>query len=285
MKKHFLFIAVLALAVTVSAKDKVVLKDGSLQFLFEKNKLGVVDVDLSKAEVVEYDKGDNIKEYFGTYEQYVRSKIDENTETEIKNAVITEMALSGLQASDLQTAVAELQQKKLTEEDIIQFRMRQMRLYKGLNAFNNNNKKGMRFISHPVEAESVYKPGMLKLVKKQGHVFADLADADYMFVFVVDTIDMGTSAGARAANAASFFGGIGAQIAKVAAENQGGVIITGDLVVTDIKTNAELCRLHLNQFKGNAGMTEWSRMHTMMDELFTKELLPLAKKEPKKKKK
>ena len=285
MKKHILFIAAIMVATTMFAKDEVTLKDGNLDFLFEAGKIAFVNVDLSKAEVVEFDKDDNVKELFGSYEQYVRSHITEATEKEIKDEIRLELPQMIESRDELQRQLVLLQDKSYTEDEILQFRTERLSRYQGLPSFNVMNKNGMRFISYTADEASKFTPQYAKIYSKAKHiVIANPSDADYKFVFVADTIDLGSSAGAITANVASHFGGLGAAVATNVAENSGGVIFVGDLIVYDNKTMDEVCRLHLNHYRGNAGMLEWTRMHVMMDELFTKEILPLAKKEAKKKK-
>lgn len=268
----------------MSAKDEVTLKDGNLDFLFEAGKVAFVNVDLSKAEVVEFDKDDNVKELFGTYEQYVRSHITEASEKEIKDEIRLELPQMIESRDELQRQLVLLQDKNYTEDEILQFRTERLNRYQGLPSFNVMNKNGMRFISYTADEASKFTPQYAKIYGKAKHiVIANPSDADYKFVFVADTIDLGSSAGAVTANVASHFGGLGAAVATNVAANSGGVVFVGDLVVYDNKTMNEVCRLRLNHFRGDAGMTEWKRMHVMMEELFANELLKLAKKKANKK--
>ena len=243
MKKHFLFIAALTLAVTMSAKDELVLTEGELGFVNDKSKKAIVEIDLSNCKVVEFGTNDKIKEDFGTIEQYLEQESGDLT------ARVLDKTEEKVAASEPGAA----------SFDKVQVRLDMLKNYNG-NMFNWNNKKCIRIIASD-QARNLAEQMPAKRKKqmeKFGYVYDDRSLANYKIVLHVDTLDPGSGGGAIA------FGG------GLVKNKVGGAEIIGTMEIIDIATGNVAAKADISHLKGEANMGTEGRFHYVIDEMLIK---------------
>lgn len=236
MKKLFILLAAVTVGVFANAKDDaLILESGSLNFWTETGKFATLDIDWSKAQIVEWDKNKVEKEH-GTFEEYNRLRGEEyvNDWPNVQNMVLL-------------TAPAELN-KKNKKSGI-----------KVLSLWDEPTQAAINGMTPEQKAE--FEKSQAK-AQKNGVYYGDASQAAYDIKISVDSIDLGNGA-------ASAFG---------MDPHNGGVIIVGNMAVTDRATNESVCSIKINHCKGWGSYGETARMQLFFYALW-KEAMPKLLKE------
>ena len=236
MKKLFILLAAVAVSVFANAKDDLlILESGNLNFWTETGKFATLDVDWSKAQIVEWDKNKVEKEH-GTFEEYNRLRGDEYVND-----------WPNVQKSVLVYAPSELN-KKNKKSGI-----------KILTLLDEQTQAAVDAMTPEQKAE--WDKSQAK-AQKNGVFYGDASQASYDIKITVDSIDLGSGA-------ASAFG---------MDPHNGGVIVVGNMAVTDRATNEPVCSIKINHCKGWGSYGETARMQFFFYVLW-KEAMPKLLKE------
>jgi hypothetical protein len=243
MKKFTFLVALVASALMAFAKSdsKVVLTSGSLDFLNDAGQYAYFDVDWTKTKVVEFDKKMNVENDLGTIDQYNQKQGVEWVADwdRVKNE--TNLMLPIMKPFG----------------NHCWFPGKSM-------CFNNKNKKGLQFTLNPAWFEYYNTTSDEKEKKGIEKAFytVDPATAKYKVLVIADTVDMGNGA-------ASAFG---------MDVHNGGAIMKGRIIVTDLTTRKSVAEFDVNYVKGWGSFYQFTRLQSLMNEIFVVELLPLLKK-------
>ena len=165
MKRLGLLLAAAVSALSLFASDtEVTLKSGKLDFLQKSGEYAYLEIDWSKAQVVEFDRNMKVEKRFGTVAQYNQKQ----GQDWVKDWPMV--------------------QRRATEGVILK--------KNGSICFNKKNKKGLQMSSSPATWK-FYKAckdeGEKKSYEKH-YVMQDPKNAKYKFVVTVNQIDMGSGA-------------------------------------------------------------------------------------------
>ncbi len=251
MKKTFIC-AALCCPLVLFAQGKLEVLSGSLDFVNEAGKLAVFETDYSKTFVVEFGDNDVVERELGTLEQYRKENPNFSQQ---------------LAESDLQKYGMEMNDSM---HNVMQEVMTKQMFTPNFGMFNKKNKKGLRFIADATTAQAVQQDEKgRKRLENFGYVFADEKDVTYKVSLTLDTLDMGNGGGTAAR---MLVGGLSKSATKA-----GGAIMVGTMIVNDVRTNTEVCRIKVNRVKGDAGASENIRLMNVYQEIFYNQLLKLAK--------
>lgn len=235
MKKLFILLAAVAVSVFANAKDDLlILESGNLNFWTETGKFATLDVDWSKAQIVEWDKNKVEKEH-GTFEEYNRLRGEEyvNDWPNVQQGILT---------------------------------------FAPVYANKKNKKKGLKIMTplDPATQEAFnvmddkqkaeWQKAQAKS-EKNGIYYREASLASYAIHLTVDSIDLGNGA-------ASAFG---------MDPHNGGVIIVGNMAVTNLANNEQVCSIKVNHLKGWGSFGETARMQMIFISLWNEAFPKLLK--------
>lgn len=226
MKKIMLFVAV-ALSMSMFAKDEQKIIVQEGDLSFVKDPVLAMNVcDFSKTIIVEYTNKMEVKVVHGTFEEYNA----ERGEDYVKDWPNVQKSVSAVGFS---------------------------KLY---------NPKGLLTSACTKEELALMSEKEKKTLKNLGAVLPIDKEIKYQCKITFDTIDLGSVAGA-----------VAAQIFTFAPSDAGGCIMTGAMDVINLETNASVCTLRFRNCKGTTFETETGRMSMAMLEVF-KEIVKTSKK-------
>ena len=168
MKKLFILLTAVTVSVFANAKDDLlILESGSLNFWTETGKFATLDIDWSKAQIVEWDK-DKVEKEHGTFEEYNRLRGDDYVND-----------WPNVQRMILLTAPSELN-KKNKKSGI-----------KVLTLFDEQTQAAVNNMTPEQKAE--WDKSQAK-AQKNGIFYGDASQASYDIKISVDSIDLGNGA-------------------------------------------------------------------------------------------
>lgn len=222
MKKTFILtlVALFAAISVFASDDLLILESGSPDFWKEAGKLMTIDIDWSKATVVEWGNKNEVKEDFGTIEQYNKMKGEDYVRDwpDVKQSVL-------IGASSMTNMFSKKGIKMITPQS-----------------------PGYEQLSDEQKAELKKQQAKMEKNKMNPVLYRDYSEASYDMLLIVDSIDMGNAG-------ASAFSGLAGD-----ALYRGGAELVGTIEVRDHQTNELVCKMHANHLKGRGNFSETSRI-------------------------
>lgn len=251
-------------AMTIWAKDEIVVTSGEFSCMKEKGKKAIVMIDWSDTKIVKYDpKEENVEEYLGSFEEYVDSQADDALVNMAIKPKLQEEHYGRKEWLNIKIKQSNAKMKKEepiavwepSKEDIKAVRMA---YYRTLNSseYNYKNKNAMHFMAQRDSAKIIMPLGYYNEMEKMKDLYDNLSNAeyDYLFTIKIDTLDVGSGAASSAASAA-----VGRMAGKA-----GGAILRGTLICQDAKTHEIIATAELDRVKGFGASYDVDRVQSVL---------------------
>ena len=270
MKKALIIAISVLYAITMFAKDEIVITSGDFSFLKEKGKTAIVQIDWSNAEVVTYSSDEeSIDEQLGTFEKYIAQQDNDPLENMVIKPKLQEEHYGSKEWMNIQIKQAQAKMKKNAEPIVLwepakeEVMAQRMVFYQMLNAcdYDYYNKKVMQILMQRDSLSIITGIGRINTAEKLKVLYDNLAEVayDYLFIVKIDTIDMGNGGASDAS---------GVLLGQVMKGKIGGAILKGTLICKDAHTQEIIASANLDRIKGFGASFEVDRVQSVLVTIF-----------------
>ena len=270
MKKILTCVITILCAMTIQAKDEIVITNGDFTCLKEKGKRAIVHIDWSNAEIVKFANDEkSIEEQLGSFDNFMAQQDDDALVNMVIKPRLQKKHYGRKEWMNIQIKQAQAKMKPNAEpivlwepskEEIISDRMVFYQILKADN-YNYDNKKAMQFLMQRDSANAIIAEGWIKEMEKMHLLYDNLEtqEYDYIFTIKIDTIDLGN--GGASETAAMVLG-------QVMKGKIGGAIIKGSLTCTDAKTHEIIATADMRRVKGFGASFDVDRIQSALITIF-----------------
>ena len=271
MKKILTCVITILCAMTIHAKDEIVITNGDFTCLKEKGKKAIVHIDWSNTEIVKFTNDEeSIEEQLGSFGDFMAQQDDDALVNMVIKPRLQKKHYGRKEWMDIQIKQAQAKTRPNAEPIVLwepskeEIMSERMIFYQFLKAdqYNYNNKKAMQFLMQRDSATALIAEGWIKEMEKMHLLYDNLEmqEYDYIFTIKIDTIDLGNGGASEVAAIA---------LGQVTKGKIGGAIIKGTLICADAKTQEIIATADMHRVKGFGASFDVDRIQSALITIFS----------------